>query len=94
MKLVLLKVALQILGQKFYKNTKKSSIYSQGLLIFIHKTQVVESHPTTREIKDLLQLRLTTTGNMVYKHLSNIAPDEDIMENNCMFIMLWNLKSH
>ena len=31
-----LKVALQILGWKFYKNTKKSSLYSQILLIFIH----------------------------------------------------------
>ena len=30
----LLKVALQILGQKFYKNTEKSSLYSQSLLIF------------------------------------------------------------
>ena len=44
-----LKVALQILGQKFYRNTKKSSLYSQSLLIFIPKTPVVESHPTTRE---------------------------------------------
>ena len=36
-----LKVALQVLGRKFYKNTKKSSLYSQSLLIFIHKIQVV-----------------------------------------------------
>ena len=35
-----LQVALQILGRKFYKNTKKSSLYSQSLLIFIRKTQV------------------------------------------------------
>ena len=34
-----LKVAFQVLGRKFYKNTKKSSLYSQSLLIFIHKTQ-------------------------------------------------------
>ena len=37
-----LKLALQILGQKFYKNTEKSSTYSQSLLIFIHKTPVVK----------------------------------------------------
>ena len=35
-------MALLIVGQKFYKNTKKSSLYSQNLLIFIHKTPVVE----------------------------------------------------
>ena len=48
-----LKVALQILGRKFYKNTKKSSLCSQSLFIFIHKTPVVENHPTTGEIRDL-----------------------------------------
>ena len=52
-----LKVALQILGQKFHKNTEKSSLYSQSLLIFIYKTPVVESHPTIREISDLLRPR-------------------------------------
>ena len=50
----LLKVALQILGRKFYKNTKKSSLYSQSLLIFIHRIPVVKRHPITREIRDLL----------------------------------------
>ena len=45
-----LKVALQIFGRKFYKNTEKSSLYSQSLLIFIHKALVVEGHPTSREI--------------------------------------------
>ena len=49
-----LKVALQILGPKFYQNTKKSSLYSQSLLIFIHRTPAVESHPITRDIRDLL----------------------------------------
>ena len=34
-----LKVALQILGRKFYKNTEKASLYTQSLLIFIHKPQ-------------------------------------------------------
>ena len=48
-----LKVALQIiLGRKFYKNTKKSSLYSKSLLIFIHKTLVVESNPITRTMVD------------------------------------------
>ena len=56
--LFLLKVALQILGQKFYKNTVKSSLYFQSLLILIRKTPVVESHRTTREIRDLLKPRL------------------------------------
>ena len=31
-----LKVALQTLRRKFYKNTKNSSLYAQSLLIFIH----------------------------------------------------------
>ena len=46
-----LKVVLQILGQTIYKSTKKSSLYSQSLLIFIHRTLVFERHPTTREIR-------------------------------------------
>ena len=40
-------VALQILRQKIYKNTKTSSLYSQSRLFFVHKTPVVESHPTS-----------------------------------------------
>ena len=46
-----LKVALgtktwdENLGRKLYKNTKNSSLHSQSLLFFIHKTPVVESHP-------------------------------------------------
>ena len=43
-----------MLGRKFYKNTERSSSYSQNLLIFIHKLPVVKSHPTTREIRDFL----------------------------------------
>ena len=35
---------------KILQNTKKSSLYSQGLLIFIHRTLVVERHLMTREI--------------------------------------------
>ena len=98
-----LKVALQILGRKFYKNTKKSSLYSQSLLIFIHKILVVEKHPTKWEIRDLLLPRSTPTGIMVYffyeklahlhtantqKKVSNIACNEDIMGNNYMLVML------
>ena len=95
-----LKVALQILGRKFYKNTKKSSLYSQSL----HRTPAVERHPITREIMDLLWPMSTPTGNTVYFYMSssfiftlkiheasNIAFYEDIMENGYMFVMLWNL---
>ena len=46
------------LGRKFYKNTEKSSLYSQSLLIFI---PVVENHPTTGEIRELLRSRSTPT---------------------------------
>ena len=57
-----LKVALQIFGRKFYKSTKKSSLYFQCLLIFIHKTPVVDNDPTTREIRELLRPRSTPMG--------------------------------
>ena len=101
-----LKVALQILGQKVNKNTEKSSLYSQSLLIFIHKTPEVESHPTKREIRDLLRPRSTPTGNTVCFYMSssliyilkttdqasNIASNEDIMKNSYMFVILWNLR--
>ena len=66
-----LKVALQTLGRKFYKNTKRSSLYSQSLLIFIHRTPVDERHPITREIRDLLRPRSTQTGNTVYLYMSS-----------------------
>ena len=100
-----LKVALQILGRIFYKNTKKSSLYSQNLLIFINKTPVVKTHPTTREIRDLLWPRSTPMENTIYFYISstliyilkiyrasNMASDEDITENNHMFVKLWNLR--
>ena len=63
-----LKVALQILERKFYKNTKKSS---QSLLIFIHRTPVVERHQITREIRDLLWPMSTPTQNTIYLYMSN-----------------------
>ena len=95
-----LKVALQILGRKFYK---KSSLYSQRILIFIHKTPVVKNHLTTGEITELLRPRLTPTGILVYFYMSSLliyileihrrkfqTSDEDIMEKK-MFVILWNL---
>ena len=36
------------------------------------------------------QLLYLHTGN-TQKKVSNIASDEDIMENNYVFVMLWNL---
>ena len=79
-----------------------SSLYSQSLLNFILKTTVVENHPTTGDIRELLQPRLTCTnrnqGLFLHEQLahlhtgntqnkvSNIASDEDIMENNYMFV--------
>ena len=38
------------------------------------------------------QLTHLHTGN-TQKEVSNIAPDEDIMESNNMFVMLWNLSA-
>ena len=58
-----LEVALQILGRTFYKDTKNASLYSQSLLIFIHKAPVVENHPTTREIRELHLAQVDTNGN-------------------------------
>ena len=97
-----LKVALR----KFYKNTKESSLYSQSLYICIHKTPVVKNHLTTGEIRELLRPRFDTgrnhrlfsheqlaplhTGNTL-KKVSIIASDEDIVENNYRFALLWNL---
>ena len=65
-----LKVALQILGRQFYKNTKKTSLYFQTLLIFIHKNLVVEIRPTTRETRELLRPRSTPTGITFYFYMS------------------------
>ena len=49
---------------------KKSCIYSQSVLILIHKTSVIEGHPTTREIRDLLRPRSTLTGITVFFYMS------------------------
>ena len=100
----MLKVVLQILGRKFYKNTEKSCLYFHRLIIFIHKPPS-QNHPTTREIRELLRPRSTPTGITVYFYMSSsliyileiqrrkfqTASDEDIMKNNHMFAKLWNL---
>ena len=69
-------------------------------------TQLVENHPTTREIRILLRPRLTPMGitvyfsheQLTYSHIWNthrkvsyIASDEDIVENNYMLVILWSL---
>ena len=92
----ILKVALQILGRKFYKNTKKNHPYTPKASIFIHKTPVVENYPTKGEIRELLLPRSTPTVIIVYCYMSSsliyileihrkkfqTASGEDIMENN------------
>ena len=65
-------------------------------MVFIHKTPVVENHPTTEVIRELLRPRSTPDGNHglflheqlahlhtgnTQKKAPNIASDEDIMEN-------------
>ena len=93
------------MGWKFYKNTKKSSLLSQNLLIFIHKNPVVENHPTTKEIRDFdgpgwhrretWSIFTWAARSCTYwkytDEASNIASDVDIMENIYMFVMLSNL---
>ena len=53
------------LGTKILQNTKKSSVYSQSLLIFIYRAPVVERRPITREIRNWL----TPTRNTVYFYI-------------------------
>ena len=96
-------MALQIFGRKLYKNIKKNILLLPSLIIFIHKTPVIENDPTTGEIRELLQPRLTPMGITIFfvheqlahlhtgntqKKVSNIASDENIMENNYMIVML------
>ena len=76
-------------------------LYSQSLSSFVHRTPVVKRHLITKEIRDLLWPMLTPMRNTVYFYMSssfiytlkihrasNRALDEDIMENNYMFVML------
>ena len=60
------------LGKKILqKFLKKSSLYSESLLIFIHKTSVVENHPTTGETRESPYPTSTATGITVYFYMSN-----------------------
>ena len=72
--MLLLKVALQILRRDIYINTKNSSLYSQSLLIFIHKSPVVESHPTSK-IRDLLRPR-STPGLFLHEQLIHLHTEK------------------
>ena len=67
--ILILKVALQIFGRKFYKSTKESALYAQSFLNFIHRILVIERHPITREIRDLLWPMSTPRGNTVYFYM-------------------------
>ena len=78
------------LGTKFYKNTNKISLYSQSLLIFIHKTSVVENHPTTTEIRDLLRPTSTPTGNTVCFYTRKIC---DAMHHGSRNVLDYNFKN-
>ena len=67
-----LKGGLSDLGTKFFtKILKESSLYSKSILIFIHKTPVVENHPTTGETGELLRPRSIPTGITVYFYMSS-----------------------
>ena len=47
-------------------------------MIFIHEALVVESHPRTREIRDLLRPRSTPTWNRIYfshEQLAHLHPE-------------------
>ena len=50
------------LGTKKITKLLKNHPYNPSRLFFIHKTPVVEIHPTISEIRDLLRL----TGNTIY----------------------------
>ena len=59
------------LGKKILQKYWKIILILPDPLIFIHKTPVVENHPTTREIGDLLWPRSTPMGITVYFYLSS-----------------------
>ena len=95
------------LGTKISQNSKRSSLYPLSLLIFIHKHPVVENHPTTREIIDLLSpgrhrrepRSILTEAARLFTYwkytdeASYIASDENIMEINYIYVMLSNQAS-
>ena len=87
------KVALQIVGLKFYKNAKKSSIYSQSLLICVHKTPVVENHLTTWEIKRFTTAQVDTMGRHVLfldDQLAHLHTGVDNYHRNLPAKKQWN----
>ena len=91
-----LEVALQILGREFYKNTKKSSLYSQSLLIFIHKTSAVKDHPTLREIRELLRPKSTPTRITIYFYTSSLFVyileiHRRKFQTQCLMKALWKI---
>ena len=103
---LLLKVALQILGRKFYKNTKKIILTLPKPFNF-HSYNSSSRKPSDNKRKLRIpaaqvdigwnhglflheQLAHLHTGNK-QKRASKIAFDEDIIENNYMFVVLWNL---
>ena len=75
--------------------------------MFIHKTLVVKNRMTTGEIRDKFTMaQVYTNGNHslflheqltqlhtanTWRKLSNIASAEDIMQNDYMFVILFNL---
>ena len=86
-------VALQIVGLKFYKNAKKSSIYSQSLLICVHKTPVVENHLTTWEIKRFTTAQVDTMGRHVLfldDQLAHLHTGADNHHRNLPAKKQWN----
>ena len=99
-------VAFRSWDENVCRNTKKSSLYSHNFLIFIHKTPVVESHPTAGEIRELLWPTSTPTGITIYfymgssliyitgnthKKVSNIVSDEGIIENDYMLFLCYEI---
>ena len=91
-----LNVALLILGRKCYKIIKKSPLYSQSLLIFIHKTPVFENHPAKRKIRELLRPRSTPMGITVYFYMSSsliyiLEIHRRKFETQCLMKTLWKI---
>ena len=74
--------------ENFTNIRKISSLYSQSHLVVIHNTPVVESHPTTRDFRDLLWPRSTPTGNTVYLHTENTQMK---LQTYCSMKILWKI---
>ena len=88
-----LKVALQILGRKCYKNvsfikpqSRKPSDNKREMKFTTAQVDTDRNHGLFLHEK----LAHLHTGN-TQKKVSKTASDEDIMENNYIFVMLWNI---